>query len=288
MKRRGVFFGLLCAGLLAPAQAEPNALPRAASVSVCTDQYLLTLANPDQVAAVSWQAATIRSPVRHLVGDAPLIRGSAEEMLAVGADIVIFDPYGHPHTSGRLEELGTEIVRLSAIAGTQDVETELRRIAAALGVPERGIALAQDLMLRREHLAAWAQGLSNRPRALYVVPGGGGAGADTFIDEIMSLGGFTNLQAELGMDGWGRVPLELLVENPPDVLIVSFFETSDPSLLDGFSRHPQFRELLATTPIITVPAETWLCAGPFLMDAAEYIAAERMRLFPEDSAGDGM
>ena len=287
--QRGAIVGMVCAGLLGSAQADPvpNVLPRAASVSVCTDQFLLSLANPEQVAAVSWQAGSVRSPVRDLVRDYPVIRGSAEEMLAVEADIVIFDPYGHPHTSVRLEELGTQVVRLGPISGTADVEDEIQRIADVLGVGQRGTELADELQQRRERLQARSDHLGYHPRALYVVPGGGGAGADTFIDEIIRLAGFDNLQAELGRVGWGPVPLEQLVETPPDVIIMSFFETSDPSLLDSFGRHPHFRELLATTPIITVPAETWLCAGPYLLDAAEYIAAERLRLFPVEVMGDG-
>ncbi len=101
----------ICMGLLSSARADPSPqpmpapLPRAASVSVCTDQYLLSLAAPDQVAAVSWQANTARSPVRHLAGNYPVLRGAAEEMLAVRADLVIFDTYGHPQTAARMEEL---------------------------------------------------------------------------------------------------------------------------------------------------------------------------------------
>jgi len=291
MKLQAAVLGLVVVALASTASADPltDRRPRAASVSVCTDQFLLTLAEPDQIAAVSWQAARPRSPVRHLATGYPSIRGSAEELLAVETDLVIFDPYGHPDTSLRLEELGTEVVRLGPITSVADVETELRHLADALGVSQRGADLAEALAARRLELAQQADRLQNRPRALYVVPGGGGAGADTFIDEVIRLGGFENLQAELGFAGWGRIPLERLIENPPDVIIMTFFDTSDPSLLDGFGRHPRFRELIETTPIITVPAAPWLCAGPYLLDAAEYLAAERERMFPGGAVvrGDG-
>ncbi len=295
MKLRGAILGLSLVTALSVAHAEPapELLPRAASVSVCTDQFLLSLVGPDQVAAVSWQATSLRSPVRHLATEHPVIRGAAEELLAVEADLVIFDPYGHPHTASRLEELGTQVVRLGPIAGFEDVENEVLSISSALGRTEQGANLVEQLRARRNRLQQWSDDLADRPRALYVIPGGGGAGSGTFIDEVLRLAGFENVQAELGMVGWGRVPLEQLVIRPPDVLVLSFFEDTNPSLLDGFGRHPLFRELLEASPVIRVPAAPWACAGPYLLDAAEYLAQERTRLFPETSVdvttieGDG-
>ncbi len=161
-----------------------------------------------------------------------------------------------------------------------DVEEETLRIADELGVMARGVELVAQMRRRREALEVHVGDLQSRPRALYITPGGGGAGANTYIDKVFQLAGFGNLQADLGMEGWGRVPLEQLVENPPDVLVLSFFETADPSLLDGFGRHPLFRRLLKTTPVIMVPAAPWVCAGPYMIEAAERLDLERARLFP--------
>ncbi len=266
------------------AMADP--LPRAASVSVCTDQYLLSLAGPSQVAAVSWQAAAARSPVRHLAGGYPQIRGVAEEIIGAGAGLVIFDPYGHPETARRLEGLGSQVVRLEDAVTVADVQGEVYRIADVLGQPVRGAALAGELERRRRALESLQGGMAPMaPMALYVSPGGGGAGAETYVDEVLRLAGFRNLQAELGYTGWQRVPLEDLVRRPPDVFVMSFFETSDPSLLDGFARHPLFRRMLNETPRIAVPAAAWVCAGPYMLDAAELLAAERRRLFVESAGG---
>jgi len=273
------FAALLCGAAALAEPSSPSALPRAASVSVCTDQYLLSLADRQQIAAVSWQATTARSPVRVEAAGLPQIRGLAEEILAVRADLVIFDPYGHPETARRLDGLGTAVYRLGDPVSVGDVEREVTRMAHALGQSARGAALLRAIEVRRAALADMANG--DGPRALYVSPGGGGAGADTYVDEVLSLAGFRNLQADLGYVGWSRVPLEELVETPPDVIVMSFFETTDPSLLDSFSRHPLFRRMVDRTPIISVPAASWVCAGPYMLDAAEQLAAERQRLFPD-------
>jgi len=281
MRRAGaILIGLASCllGVRASADELRPTLPRAASVSVCTDEYLLALADRGQVAAVSWQAQTLRSPVREEARGLPQIRGLAEEILAVEADLVIFDPYGHPETARRLDGLGTEVFRLGDPVSVADVEDDVTRLGEALHQPARAADLVRTLEARR--MALEAARTDDGPRALYVSPGGGGAGAHTYVDEVLRLAGFGNLQADLGHEGWGRVPLEELVETPPDVIVMSFFDTSDPSLLDGFSRHPLFRRMVAETPVISVPAASWVCAGPTMLDAAELLARERARLFP--------
>ncbi len=279
MNHQSAAMGLtaLCA-LLVAAPVAADVLPRAASVSVCTDQYLVAIADRDQVAAVSWQATSARSPVRERAMGLPQTLGSAEELIAVQAEVVLFDPYGYQTVAGLLPEYGITVHRVGDPLRLEDVESEIVRIGTSLGQQAIAAQLASELAARRVALEA-NQPLT-RPTALYVTPGGSGAGANTFVDAVLRLAGFRNLQAELGHEGWRRIPLEQLVATPPDVLVLSFFASSDPGLADGFLRHPRFRDLLTHVPIIEVPAAPWVCAGPFLLDAAEYLSVERERRFP--------
>lgn len=260
-----------------PARAEE--MVRAASVSVCTDQYLVGLAASDQVAAVSWQATSARSPVRNRARDLPQIRGTAEELIATRADLVVVGAYGNQAAASALEALGVQVFRVTDAVTIADVTDNLSRLGAALRREGAADAMAATLQARAAALVDAAP--EQRPLALYVSPGGGGAGAGTYVDEVLRLAGFRNLQAELGMMGWQRVPLERLAHQPPDVLILSYFESAAPSLADHFVRHPQFRALLETTPVIRQPAAPWVCAGPYLMDAAEQLARARERVFTE-------
>ncbi len=272
----GVAAAICVAVFACPAAADP--MPRAASVSVCTDQYLLALAEPQQVAAVSWQATTVRSPVRDRAAGLPQLRGTAEELLTARVDLVVFDPYGLQAVAALLPQHDIRIHRVGDVVRLEDIEQEIQRLGVAL---ERGAA-ARDLAgaLQSRRLAFEAASSDTGPRALYVAPGGSGTGSGTYIDDAMRLAGFRNLQADLGYIGWQRIPLEELVAQPPDVLILSLFSTSDPSLLDSFARHPRFRALVASVPVIEVPAAPWVCAGPYVLDAVAYLSQERERLFP--------
>jgi len=110
------------------------------------------------------------------------------------------------------------------------------------------------------------------PLAIYLQPGGGSAGAGTFVDTLERSAGMRNLAAELGLVGWGRIDIEALVERPPELLITSFFERVGESLSTEYARHPVFRRLSASTPRIDVPGRDWVCSGWILIEAAERLS----------------
>jgi iron complex transport system substrate-binding protein len=58
------------------------------------------------------------------------------------------------------------------------------------------------------------------PRVLYYTDGFG-AGSGTFIDEIITTAGGTNVAAENGVEGYGELNAEALVEWDPEVILVS-------------------------------------------------------------------
>lgn len=58
------------------------------------------------------------------------------------------------------------------------------------------------------------------PRVLYYTDGFG-AGSGTFIDEIITTAGGVNVAAENGIEGYGEINEEALIEWNPDVIIVS-------------------------------------------------------------------
>jgi iron complex transport system substrate-binding protein len=75
-------------GLSMPAQAA--ALPRIASMNVCTDQLLLTLADPEQILGLSrysrdrWQSWAADDASRYKI-----LSGGAEDILVLRPDIVV-------------------------------------------------------------------------------------------------------------------------------------------------------------------------------------------------------
>ena len=84
----------------APGAAPASPLPSVASINLCADQLVLTLASPEQILTVSWLAADPEESM--LAAQAkryPLNYGTAEELLRFHPAVVISGAYTNPEPS---------------------------------------------------------------------------------------------------------------------------------------------------------------------------------------------
>src|SRR5262249_58280753 len=109
--RRGPIAACLAALLLLSAGARAAALPSVASINLCADQLVLTVAAPEQVLTVSWLSA---DPEESLLATQaahyPLNYGSAEELLRFHPDVVIAGAYTNAFTRALLERLRPHVI----------------------------------------------------------------------------------------------------------------------------------------------------------------------------------
>ena len=270
---RAVAGVVVLAALATATGATP--LPRVAAVGLCSDHYVLLLAAPEQIASLSFQATGPLSPNRDLAAGFPTNRASAEEMLFLDVDVVVMDAFRTAALSRMLERRGIPIVRVNSVATLDGVLETLLEVGQAIGREERAQGVAAALEARLAAVSA----LEPTPLlAAYFRPDGGSAGPDTFVGEAMLHAGLRNLMAELGINGWGRLSLEALILSPPDLFILSFFDTHWRSIVHRFANHPVFNRFLAQTPLVVVPGEYWPCAGPHLVDAIDHLASESRAL----------
>lgn len=268
--RRGLlgFLAVMAAG----ASSAHAAGPRVASATVCGDQHALALADPDQIVALSPQADTRwLSLLADRARGHRLLRPSAEAYLTLGVDVVLANAWSDHKTMDMLERFGVRVVRIPLVERFAEIEEVTRSVADALGHPERGAALNAAMRSRLAALRAEAAGGGRR--ALYLRPGGGSAAAGTFVDAVMAVNGLTNQATADGRKGWTSYDLERFLLAPPDLLVTSFFDSPDRSLLRAFGQHPAFTRRAAVTPAVEVPGQSWVCSGWILMEAAEALAA---------------
>lgn len=282
MARRAAFCLAVLAFLAGPsasAHAE-TPKPRAASASICADQYLLALADPEQIASLSWQAMGPLSTFAEEAAAYPSNRGGAEEFLDANVEILILNSHGSMELRRIMGQFDVEMVVIATTTITFDeIAQSVRDVAAKLDQTARGEALIADMQARLARIDPQVVEEDAGPSVTYFRPEGGGAGAGTFVDTALRHAGFRNLQADLGNTGWGRVPLEQLVLTPPDGLVTSFFDTAYKGVNARFSSHSLFTRLSAEKPVMPVPGRYWTCAGPMLIDAVESLAAQRREHF---------
>ncbi len=278
----GAFAGVALAA--ASTAAAADAPRRVVSTSVCADAYVLALADPDAVAALSWQVDHAISGAPPWARAKPKAWASAERLLTLAPDLVVFDPGGGGRAAAWADRFVVAHISLAWAEDFDGVAANLRALGAALGADAAADAAIADLDRRKADLAARAAARGGDRGALYLTPAGGSAGAGVYVDAALTLAGARNRAAEAGLSGWGKAPLETLFAAPPDLLVTSYFRNGYPSAGNLTSRARLHRRAFASAPRLQVPGAAWPCAGPRLIDAAEMIADALDGLAP-DSAG---
>ena len=261
-------------------------LPKLVSTSVCTDQFVLMLAAPEQIAGLSVHATNPDiSPLADRATKFPLIGDSVEQIMASGGDMVVMEPWSAHRKSSFLERMGFQIVRLETANSYAGIKDVTRRFAQKVGRADA----AEQLIARMESAERQAQMAltKDKPEAVYFLPSGSAPGANTFVHDLLTLAGYKNYAARQGIYGWQHINLETLLKDPPDIFILSFTDRFSRSARAGFAKHPKYRQLLASSPNITIKSADWICAGPFVTAALKALVegrkVQRQNLPPKPS-----
>jgi iron complex transport system substrate-binding protein len=249
-----------------PAHAEPR---RIVSLDYCADQFVLALADRDQIAALSRGSRRDDSYFRDRAGGIRQTRGTLEEVLALRPDLVVRNwggPWDAEVVYGRF---GVAVLQVGDTPNFAAARADLVDAAATLGHPDRGAAVAADLDQRLARLAAAAP--ATRSNVMYLSAGGAVAGSGTMMDAIITAAGGQNLRTEAN---WTVVPLERLVETPPALIALGFFDSGREQVNAWSpSHHPALRHALEQARTVRLPTAAVSCEAWYAVDAAETIAA---------------
>ncbi|MEM9619487.1 MAG: ABC transporter substrate-binding protein [Pseudomonadota bacterium] len=250
------------------ATASAGAAPRVMSTDFCADQFILKLADREQIAALSPDADNDFSYLRREAAGLPRTRPDAESVVSYAPDVVLRFWGGD---EARLRALDLHVVTLKFANNFEDVIENIRTAAAALEKNTQGDALIADM---RDRLAALASAAHTNPEALYVTPGGVTAGKGTMIDAILNAAGVRNIAAEQGLSFWPPLPAEAVVAAPPALIVAGFFSANSERISHwSAARHPAFRKVFDQTPSIHLPTDVLSCPAWYSVDAAEIIAS---------------
>ena len=263
---------LLCAQKLIAAEGEK---PTVVSLDYCSDQYVLALADREQIVALSRDATEVHSFYRERAVGIPQFHSTLEEILALKPDVVARNWAGSRHVN-YLEKSGFLVASTGYGHRKGVLLNNIRVIGRALGQDKRAEEKAGELDRRFDRL-------QNLPRkkqlVLYLTPSGYTAGKGTYVNELINLAGFRTMADEFDFSGWQQMPLELLTDRKPDLIIGSFFDMkSNHNSSWSLTRHGFVHRMLENIPVIYVPGKYLSCNGIFLADAAEYILGELERL----------
>jgi iron complex transport system substrate-binding protein len=263
---------LLWCAFAFPAGATPQ---RIASIYLCTDQLLLHLADRDRIVSLNRFAAypAFSNDAGNVAG-IPLNRGLAEEILPLKPDLVLAGTFTAPATKALLRRLGIPILELPVEQDFDGIRANIRRVAKAIGEVERGEKLVAEL---DRSIAVKAPPDAWRPELMLYRFGGYSQGRNTLSDAIIARAGFANYAASR-LNGVGQLPLERIIADPPDAVLLGDRGTERDSLSAETLAHPALRKLRAELPTLVIPDRLWICGLANSGDAVQRLAAFRARL----------
>ncbi|MCA0399933.1 MAG: ABC transporter substrate-binding protein [Proteobacteria bacterium] len=271
---RAATWRLLALMLAGPALAAPA---RIVSINMCTDQLLVDLAAPGQIAGLSPYAHDgARSWIAGRATGIPALSGSAEEVLVMRPDLVLAGSFTRRATRTMLREKGIRIEEFPLASTIEEAKKEIRRAGSLLGNEqgaERRIAEIDAALLRLRAAAT-----KTRLRVLPYSRRGWVSGRRSLVSDLLAQAGLANAAADLGLASGGFVPLEALVALKPDALLVARDDGRAEDQGRAMLLHPAVAALFPPERQIVIPEMLTICAGPMLPEAMDRLAAQIEKL----------
>jgi iron complex transport system substrate-binding protein len=261
-----------------PVAASAQAPQRVVSMNVCTDQLAMLLAGEGQLLSVSFLAADpATSAMVEEAANYPLNHGLAEEIFLLKPDLVLAGTYGASASVAMLRRLGFRVETFDPESSFDDILANIRRVGGLLGQEERAEALASEM----EAELAGLDAMPKLPQRVAVYSANSyTSGAGSLSDAVIEAAGLVNMSAELGIVGVAPLPLETLVMEEPDIILRGDSAYATPALAQQNFAHPAYRASVPPERQVSIPDASWICGGPFTLEAVHALraAAERLRV----------
>ena len=265
------------ATLALPGALSAANLPRIVSMNACSDQLLLTLADPEQILGLSrfsrdgWQSWAADRARRY-----PVLSGGAEDVLVAKPDIVVASLFDKRSTRELLKANGLHLAEFTVPRTLDEVKDQIREMGEVVQHPDRARAeIARlDAAIARARQAA----TDKHYRVLPLSRRGWVSGRDSLVSSLLTETGLLNPAGELGVAFGGFASMEAIISLKPDFILVS--EAGDRAEDDGraFLLHPALERFYPPEKRIVIPERLTVCGGVMLAEALDVLTAELKRV----------
>lgn len=239
------------------------------SLNMCADELLLRVADRRDITSITWLASESGNAAE-LARGVPVNHGLAEEIIPLNPDLVLAGVYTARMAVSLIKRTGIPVVELDAPNGIDAVRRQYLDVAKLLGEPARGervVAAIDEGLARIPRPPA-----TGRPRAIVLNANGFTVGPHTLANEIMTRAGLENVAETLKIDNYDKIPLETVITQGVEVLIVSAVRDQAPAIATEILKHPVLSKIADRTQIVVMPQRLWGCGGPAIVDAVELLA----------------
>src|SRR3982074_1882087 len=124
----------------------PGKPRRIVSLNMCVDELVLRLADPQNIASVTWLSRdTPHSNVAELAARIPVNHGLAEEIIPLKPDLVIAGVYTARTAVAMLKRTGVPLSEIGVPTNLDDVRRQIRDVAGLVDEGERGESIVRGM-----------------------------------------------------------------------------------------------------------------------------------------------
>ena len=246
-------------------------------MNVCTDQLLLTLADPEQILGLSRYS---RDGLQSFAADDarryPNFVGRRRRHSGAAPDVVVASLFDKRSTRELLKEKGLHLAEFAVPRNLDEVKAQIREMGDLVGHPDRAkaeIARLDDAIARARKVVS-----QHRYKVLPLSRRGWVSGSDSLLSSLLAETGLFNAAGDLGIAFGGYASLETIVKLKPDFIVVS--DAGDRAEDDGhaFLLHPALEELYPPSRRIVIPDRLTVCGGVMIADALDRLVSELKRV----------
>jgi len=144
----------------------------------------------------------------------------AEKVVDLDPDLVLAPNIISNDTVSKLRESGLTVYKFRKATSLADVEAKTELTGQLTGACEGATQRVDEMDRTLERIRTAVSG-TDSPRVLFYMGGSYTAGANTYIDDIITASGGTNVAAEAGIDGYGQISPEIVVSDDPQWILRS-------------------------------------------------------------------
>lgn len=257
---------------------------RIVSINVCTDQLLMLLADREQITSLSYLAAQHDTSVMaEKTFGIHHNRGSVEEILLLKPDLILTSSFTSKPTIFLLKKLKFKVLEIPYATSFADIKKNIKTVAKAIGRVSRGRQIISSFDKRL--LSATKATTRLSPVAVFYQENAYTTGTNTLANTILETAGYINLATKLNILGGNYLPLETLLTQHSDFIIMGKKHWSrKESVAYAVFQHPAFKHYQANRFTIHISAQLWFCGTPFVLDAVENLIAIRRQWYKHNCA----
>nr|CAA6824318.1 MAG: Cobalamin ABC transporter substrate-binding protein [uncultured Thiotrichaceae bacterium] len=279
---------LLCQSVMAAdasvetSKSSPEIPQRVVSMNLCLDQLAIMLAKPGQLKAITHFT---QDPAMSMLSEEamayPSHTGSAEEIFSMDADLVLTGTYTNRATIDMLEHLNRRVVSIPPAFSLDDIRKNILQVGEVLGQSVKAEKLVSEFDQQFAKIRESAKHKSGESAKRFSAASYGAnlymQGDTTLEREMVEAAGFEHYGTQRKLGYGGRVSLEELVIDPPDVLLLGNYQ-KDGMHAYAHLEHPVLKKVIPSSQRSGTHPRHWACGTPFVLEAVKQLVQLRKKL----------